>query len=129
VSVKPLLQALWMVDDATQDTSTGKVDVTGIFDEIDILRPATHFTAQAFLFFTLTGLHGEVDLTLQYVDLSDLSLLLDRPFSVRANGPLESQVVCSRVPAMPVPHPGIYAWELHWQNELVGSSRITARVS
>jgi hypothetical protein len=65
VSVKPLLQALWLVDDADQDPSTGKINVTGLFDAIAIQRPATHFTARAFLFFTLTGVHGQVDLTLR----------------------------------------------------------------
>jgi hypothetical protein len=68
-------------------------------------------------------------LTLRFVDLSDLSLLLDRPFTVYSSDPLASQVVCLAVPAMPVPHPGIYAWELYWQNEMIGSSRITAHVS
>jgi hypothetical protein len=126
--VKPLLQALWLVDDANQDSSTGKIDVTGLFDVIEIQRPATHFTAQAFLFFVLTGLHGQVALTLRFVDLSDLSLLLDRPFSVYGSDPLASEVVCLAVPAMPIPHPGIYVWELYWQNELIGSSRITAHV-
>jgi hypothetical protein len=127
--VKPLLQALWLVDDANQDPNTGKINVTGLFDAIEIQRPATHFTAQAFLFFTLTELHGQVDLTLRYVDLSDLSVLLDRPFTVSANDPLESKVVCLAVQAMPVPHAGMYSWELYWQNEMIGSSRITAKVS
>lgn len=129
MSVKPLLQALWLVDDAHQDSNTGKINVTGLFDVIEIQRPATHFTAPAFLFFTLIGLHGQVDMTLFYVDLSDLSVLLDRPFRVQSNDPLASQVVCLAVPPMPVPHPGIYSWELHWQNDMIGSSRITARVS
>jgi len=129
VSVKPSLQALWLVDDAAQDPGTGKINVTGLFDQIEIQRPATHFAAQAFLFFALIGLHGEVDLTLRYVDLSDLSILLDHSFSVHAADPLTSKVVCVTAPAMPVPHPGIYAWELYWQNEMIGSSRITARVS
>jgi hypothetical protein len=127
--VKPQLQALWLVDDARQDASTGKINVTGLFDVIEIQRPATHFTSQAFLFFALTGLPGQVDLSLHYVDLSDLSLLLDRPFSVQGTDPLLSQVVCLAVAPMPVPHSGVYAWELDWQNEIIGSSRVTARVS
>ncbi len=128
MSVKPLLQALWLVDDANQDPGTGKINVAGLFDVIDIQQPATHFTAPASLFFALTGLHGQVDLTLRYVNLSDLSVLLDRPFRVHGHDPLAAEVVRLAAQAMPVPHPGVYAWELYWQNEMIGSSRITAHV-
>ncbi|HYT91466.1 MAG TPA: hypothetical protein VEL76_22320 [Gemmataceae bacterium] len=92
-------------------------------------RPETHFTAQAFLFFALVGIHGQADLALRYVDLADLSVLVDRPLSVPHDNPLVSKVVCLKAPAMPVPHPGVYVWEVWWQNEIIGSSRITAVVS
>jgi hypothetical protein len=126
--MKPSLQALWLVDDANQDSDTGKINITGMFDVIEIERPATHFAAGASLFFALTGLHGKVDLTLRYVNLSDLSVLLERPLSVAADSPLVAKVVCVAAPPMPVPRPGIYAWELYWQDDMIGSSRLTAKV-
>jgi hypothetical protein len=123
------LQALWLVDDADQDPGTGKITITGLFDQIEVKRPATHFSTQAFLFFALTDVRGQVDLALRYVDLSDLSLLVEFPLSVVSADPLASTVVCVRAPPMPVPHPGVYAWELWWQNDIIGSSRIVAQVS
>jgi hypothetical protein len=127
--VKPSLQPLWLAEDAHQHPGTGKIDSTGLFDQIEVSRPATHFTSRAFLFFTLTDVHGQVDLALRYVDLSDLSLLVERLLSVASPDPLASTVVCVAAPPMPVPHPGVYAWELWWQNEIIGSSRIAAQVS
>jgi hypothetical protein len=129
VPVKPSLQALWLVEDAAQDPATGKINITGLFDQIEVSRPATHFTAPAFLFFALTEVHGQVDLALRYVDLSDLSLFVERLLSVASADPLASTVVCVAAPPMPVPHAGVYAWELWWQNDIIGSSRIVAQVS
>src|SRR4051794_22227016 len=112
------MQALWLTDDAQQDPKTGKINVTGLCDVIEVERSQTHFSAKAYLFFALVGIHGQIDLTLRYVDLSDLSVLVDRAFSVTHNDPLVSKVVCLAAPAMPVPHPGVYVWELWWQNEV-----------
>lgn len=128
MSIKPALQSLWLVDDARQDPVTGKMDVIGRFDAIEVEWPATHYTSRGFLYFVLTGMHGKERLTLRYANLADLAVLVERQFTLQASGPLDVQDVCIHVPAMPVPHPGVYAWELYWENEMLGSSRVTASV-
>jgi hypothetical protein len=127
VSIKPSLQALWLADEVSPDDATGKVTVSGIFNQIEV-DPGTDFTAPAHLFFALRDVHGRVELILLYVDLDDNGVLLER--SVQVDGsPLLTTDVCVRISKMPVPHPGVYSWELLFGNELLGASRVQALFS
>ena len=123
---KPSLQSLWLVDNATRDEDTGKVDVVGMFDQIEVEEPSREFTTQAYLFCALRGTHGPLSVNLRYKDLEDESVLLDRPLRLDCDDPLRTVDVVIRLHRIPVPHAGIYAWELLWENEVIGSSRLTA---
>src|SRR5437764_988093 len=109
MNVKPSIQSLWLADEITQDPEPGKVTVSNIFDRIDIKRPATNFTSTAYLFFCLRGLHGEAELKLAYVDLSDNEALFEQTVQVREDDPLQTADVRVRLPKMRVPHDGEYA--------------------
>jgi hypothetical protein len=128
MAVTPSLQSLWLADDVTTDSQTGKVTAQGIFDEIEIKRPATQFDSPASLFFGLIGMHGNADFQLCYVDLSNNEVLMERAVRVECSDPLSVTGVQVRLPKMPVPHPGIYTWELYCGGELLGCTRITAHV-
>lgn len=125
---KPLLQALWLVDDADRDPETGKVDVRGMFDLIEVKDPSREFTATAYLFCALRGLHGPVKLNLRYTDLEDESILIDRPLAITHDDPLITLDLKLLLRRIPVPHEGVYVWELIWENEVLGSSRLTAKI-
>lgn len=125
----PSLQALWLADEVSRDDETGKITLAGIFDQIEIQSPAEAFSSSAFLFFAIGGVHGETELVLAYVDLSDNSVLLERRLPVASESPLATTAVCIPLPSIPVPHPGVYAWELYWNDERLGTSRVTAEVS
>jgi hypothetical protein len=127
MSIKPSLQALWLADEVAPNHDTGKVTVSGIFNQIEVELGAD-FTSPASLFFALRDVHGRVELTLLYVDLSTNEILVERELSVDGN-PLLTMDVSVSLPKIPVPHPGGYAWELHWENEMLGASRLEAFVS
>jgi Family of unknown function (DUF6941) len=125
--IKPSLQALWLADEVVPNPVDGKVTVSGIFDQITV-RPGTDFTSPASLFFALRDVHGKVELTLLYVDLANNEVLVERKLSVQGT-PLLTTDVCVSLPRIPVPHAGCYAWELHWENEMLGASRLEAFVT
>jgi hypothetical protein len=129
VQIKPSLQALWLADDVKQDEETGKVTVTGMFDQVEVNQPGEYFTSPAYLFFALNNVHGEAELDLHYVDLSTNASLLHRRFKVKSAGPLETIDVTIRLKPIPFPHPGVYAWELYCGSEQLGSSKLKACVS
>jgi len=126
MSVKPCIQAMWLADEVTCDEATGKVTVRGLFNQIYAAPPAKVFDAPAYLFFGLTGVHGEVRLRLCYADLSTNRILIERPVVVSHTDPLALTDVVIRLSRMPIPHSGVYAWELYFDGELLGISRVNA---
>ncbi len=123
----PTLQSLWLVDAVELDSETGKVSLSGLFNRVDVPADAD-YAAGATIFFSLRGVHGEVRLTLLYVDLLDDAALLERPIRIEGQ-PLETTDVSVRVNQIPVPHPGSYAWELFYGAESLGSARIDVVVA
>ena len=128
MNIKPLLQAVWLADEVRKDESTGKVTVTGIFDQIFATPHSAHFEGAAYLFFTLRGIRGKTELVLRYVDLGNNNVLLEQPISVASADPLATTDVTVRASRIPVPHAGRYAWEVWWHDEVIGCSCVTADI-
>ncbi len=126
--MKPSLQAIWLADTASQDENTGKVTVSGMFDCVEVKAEETEFASPAVVFFALREVHGRVDLSLLLVDLSTDEAILRRLFAVQNDNPLATTDVVLNVPSIPVPHPGSFAWELYWNEESIGTSRLEAVV-
>jgi hypothetical protein len=120
--MSPTLQALWLVDSVDHDESTGKISLRGLFDRL-VVSPGTESAGGATVFFAVRGIHGEARLRLLYVDLSDDEILIERPVRVEGE-PLDTTDLSVRVNRIPVPHPGMFAWELYFENDLLGSARI-----
>jgi hypothetical protein len=126
--IKPSLQSLWLADSVTKDPETGKVDVRGMFDQIEIQEPSREFTSPGNLYCGLRDVHGSLTLSFRYTDLQDNSILVDRSLPVRHDDPLVTLDVVVAIKKIPVPHAGVYLWELVWENEVIGSSRLTANI-
>jgi hypothetical protein len=77
-------------------------------------------------FISLTDFRGPTDLELRYVDLTDQGVLLMLKFRVFSDDPLKTVEAILPVPPLPTPHPGVYALELLFNEELLGSLRVTA---
>jgi hypothetical protein len=127
MAVNPLLQAIYLAHEVSQD-NTGKLTVTRIFDQIEV-EPGQDFTRQSYLFFTVRGVRGRTSLKLYYVDLQDNEVLLEKKLTLDGNDPLLGTTVCIPLPRLRVPHPGVYAWELFHESELLGSARVQVVVS
>src|SRR4051794_10494068 len=101
MSVKPLLQAIWLADAVSKDPY-GKVTVVGMFDQIEV-RSGKDYTEGACLFFALRGVHGHVQLQLTYTSLADNETLLERKLTVEgADDPLLTADVTLNINRIPV---------------------------
>jgi hypothetical protein len=57
-----------------------------------------------------------------YVDLSNNEVLIERSFVVQSSDPLTLTDVAIRLKKMPIPHSGVYAWELYCDGDLIGTA-------
>lgn len=128
MSLVPSLQAMWLAEDVTKDPGTGKVTVRNLFDQIALPDGETVFDAPVRLFFGISDQRPDVKLFLCFVDYSDYRVLKGREIKIYGLSPLAVTDVQVTVGATPIPHPGVYAWELHHEGEIIGRSQITATV-
>ena len=120
----PVLQALVLADQVYVDALTGKKIVAGIFNQLRARKFPARFARQTYAFICLTEVQGRVQLSLRYVDLTDNSVLLQTEFAVQSENPLQSVEVIIQVPPFPMPHPGVYAFEVLCENEPLGALRV-----
>lgn len=124
---KPTLQALVVADYVHTDSSTGKRTICGPFSAIaaDTFGQGVTLAFAPWAYVVLTGLNGEYDFVLRYVDLKDNKLLMQSPtFRVKSTSPLRNFELAIQIPNLPLLHPGVYALELYWKDELIGWIRI-----
>jgi len=142
---KPVLQALLLADHVYQDKDTGKKVIAGTFNQLNLskLKAPPKDAEQAPMvprrlspgevsrmgnptaFISLTDVRGPTDLQLRYVDLADNGVLLMIQFQVSSDDPLKTVEAILPVPPLPTPHPGVYALELHYDDEALGALRVT----
>ena len=122
-----VLQALWLLDEVEFDEDTQRVTLRGIFNSIRVEDGAGAASGAA-VFFAVRGVHDEVRLTLRYVDLRTNMTLITRPVRVEGT-PLDTIDFTVRVNEMPVPHAGVYVWELLCGEDVLGSVRVEAFVN
>jgi hypothetical protein len=150
--MKPILQAILVADHVYQDRASGKMIVVGIFSTLHIFKHAdpnaqipsdsTNFketgerklqpheisrVGSPYCYVNLTSVRGTLPLELRYVDLSDNSILMRLQISVTSSDPLKNNEFAVILPPLPILHPGCYTMELLFNNELLGSHRITAQ--
>ena len=154
---KPILQALVLADHIYQDKHSGKMVIAGTFNDVTIYRnelktytreiptepggtsrkhQVTEFPPEyvgdagsPFVYTCLTGIHNSVDLELRFVDLSNNKVLLQADLKVQCDDPVLSVEVGIRLPTrLPTPHEGVYALELLYEEEMLGSWRISAKI-
>lgn len=124
---EPTLQALVLADHVHTDRGTGKRTICGPFNAIaaDTFGEGVTLGFMPWAYVVLTGLNGEYDLLLRYVDLKDNRLLMRSPvFRVKSEDPLQNVDLAIQIPNLPLLHPGVCALELCWNEQLIGSIRI-----
>jgi len=126
VDTKPVLQALVLADHIYVDSQTNKKVIAGTFNRIWAKEfPAQHH-APTWAFLCLTDVQRDCEITLRYVDLKDQMVLLEAaPLTLKSDDRLASDELVVQVPPFPMPHAGVYAFEVYADDELIGSLRIS----
>ncbi|MBW3542125.1 MAG: hypothetical protein KY476_17785 [Planctomycetes bacterium] len=139
--MKPVLQALLVADHVYTDRASGKCIVAGTFNRYWLSKPAAARSSDErrqlradevsrigspYAYVSLTDVQGQVDLEFRYVSLKDHQILFTGKLQIESNDPLQTFELTIPLPPIPIPHPGVFALELLWDNEILGSHRITA---
>ena len=120
----PVLQALLLADHIYTDTS-GKRIICGTFSRIfgESFPSITIF--RAFAFVLLVDVVGEVVLQLRFVSLEDNEIIMESdPTTIRNPDPLTPLDLVVRLPQLPLPKAGIYAFECWVDETMIGSVRL-----
>ena len=122
----PVLQALVLADQVYVDARSGKKVIAGTFNRLWTSKFPASLGRKTWAYICLTEVQGSVSVELRYVDLKSNEVLLrNEPFTVKADDPLNSTEMVVAVPPLPMPHEGVYAFELYAAEEMLGALRIT----
>ena len=134
----PVLQAMVLADHVYQDKSSGKHVICGTFSNIrfgkrvtkdneeggsQVAGPITR-AGSPYLYIALIELGKETELEIQYVDLSDASILFNAKLGVAGVDPLKLAEFSIPMPPLPASKPGSYSLDLLHDNEILGSWRV-----
>jgi hypothetical protein len=139
--VKPVLQALLVADHIYEDKATGKKIIVGIFNRVffkkepeqgaqkqeeqsNVIMGGMHI-GSPYAYLNITDVHGQANLELRYVDLSDHSVIFKTHLPVVCPDPLATVEFILAMPPLPTPHAGVFALELLADGEPMGAHRIS----
>lgn len=121
----PVLQAIVLCDCVYTDARTGKKVIAGTFNTLWGHEFPTVFGRPTYVYLCLTELHTATVVQLRYVDLDKDDVLLGFDgLEFTAGSPLEAVELSVEVPPLPMPHAGVFAFEVHCQGSILGSVRI-----
>jgi len=142
--VKPVLQALVVADRIYQDVS-GKKIIAGTFNsflfstkplikEVDLpdgskqtqVAGGMH-AGSPYAYISLTDVCKGTRLRVQFVNLTKNVPLFSTELTLDCDDRLKTIEVVLPLPMLPVQGPGIYAFEVVCEGDILGSYRITAR--
>jgi hypothetical protein len=131
MNVRPILQSLVLADHIYIDAKTGKKIIAGTFNHLAAPEFPSFFGRTTYAFISMTEVHGNTPVTLKYTDLSNSETLLEiRDLPMEApNDPLATVEMVVELPRFPMPHEGIFAFEVYAHEEQIGSLRIQVSLS
>jgi hypothetical protein len=113
--------------DAVRRDADGRAHLLGVFNGFGAAEfPATTPPAVAYL--CLAGGRGEAALALRLIDSADAGeeALFAAEMAVRFAGPLSCPEVVAELPAIPLPCPGAYEWQVLHRGRVVYARRMAA---
>jgi hypothetical protein len=144
--VTPVLQALVLAERIYEDKHTGRKIIAGTMRHVTLIKKdeATSekigpsgesvtivrggIAGSPFAYVSLTGVFDETVLTLQFVSLTRNKVMFVTKVTVRCKDRLETVEIVSALPELGIPEPGVYAFEVICEGEILGSTRLVARV-
>lgn len=124
--MKPILKALLLADHVYEDSATGKKIIAGTINTVVV----SERELPAYVYISLTEIHGTARLRLEYADLSDRKTLREFDIDITGSEPLDIIELAVPLTPLPVPHDGSYVLELFAREgnklEPLGSHRVQA---
>lgn len=143
---KPVLQAMVLADHVYRDGATGKHVIAGTFTRIwfgkakvdqpgdseesagrRVVSGPISKAGSPYLYIALVAVHGQVPLDLKYIDLSDASVLIEAQIVVGARDPVAVAEYVVPIPPLPANKVGNYSLDLLYENEILGSWRVSVQ--
>jgi len=122
----PILQSIVLADYIYTDAQTGKKVIAGTFNAMRPQQIPSTFNRSTYAYICLTDIKGNCDIEMKYVDLeTGEPLIALEGVRVASESPLDSVEIVVEVPPFPIPHPGVYTFEVHGDHVLLGALRIT----
>ena len=98
MATKPIIQSMLLAERTYVDPDTNKRNIVGVFDAIIAPYPAV-YPDPLYLYVSLTGVRGRVELMLYYVDLASNEVLTQAgPIPLSCNDPLASLDFSAEMP-------------------------------
>ena len=123
--VVPLLVAALVCDVAVEDPTTGKPNLIGIFDNVNVVRFPTQ--RPLYLFVKLADAEGYYDLSVKYVRVSTGEMLAEAQGSLQAADRLSPSSMLIQFPPLAIPDAGIYEFQVWANSAFLGAATLTAR--
>src|SRR5262245_20539702 len=94
------------------------------FQSASELVRAVSSAGSPYLYFALTGMHGNIPLKVCFVDLSTSNNLFEIAFGVTSTDPVAVSEYVIPLPRLPITGPGTFSIDLLYSDELIGSWRL-----
>ena len=111
----PVLVAVLICDAAVADPSSGKKNLIGIFDQLNVARFPTQWPVTIYM--KLTDAEGFYKMEVRYVQVSSGQVLAKAELESQFTSRLVSADLFVPFPPLPVPSEGRYEFQI-WANEV-----------
>lgn len=123
---KPIGIALIVCDQIVVDDSTKKRSLFGLFNSVN--APEFPMTlVHLCVFASVTNINGNVRLELRCTNETLSDPILAVPCNASANNPCDTLDLGFEFDNFTFPRPGLYCFELHWDGEIILSTRFNVR--
>ncbi|MDP2952815.1 MAG: hypothetical protein Q8O76_05825 [Chloroflexota bacterium] len=122
--VVPVLVAVLACDVAVADPSTGKKNLIGIFDRVNVGRFPTQRPIS--LYIKVTDAEGYYKIEVRYVQVRSGQILAKAEGELHASDRLVSSDMHIPFPPLPIPEEGRYEFQVWFNSMFLGGTSITA---
>lgn len=122
--VVPVLIAALVCDIAAADPSTGKKNLIGIFDRLNVGSFPTGRPMSVYI--KVTDAEGDYELELKFVQVSTGRVIAGAEGALHSNNRLASVDMLVHFPPLPIPEAGRYEFQIWANNMFLGSAFLDA---
>lgn len=141
--MKPVLQALVLAERVFEEKSGRKI-ICGTFDKLFLTKQPTSAEIKApdgktrqlvhggmvpaapYAYISLTDVCNDTECELQFVSLTRNHVFFRTAIKIKCNDRLANVEIVAPLPPLQLPEPGVYAFEVVCEGEVIGSHRIHA---